>query len=144
MPAVRRIQLADGRWAAYAEYGLRDGHPLVFLHGFPGSRHAGALLDEAARRMGVRVVAPERPGIGFSSPRPSRSLLDYARDLEQIADRLGFNRFALVAESGGGPYALASAYAVPERLSCVSLVGGLGPVGSAAATAGMAAGEQVG
>jgi pimeloyl-ACP methyl ester carboxylesterase len=116
----------------------------VFLHGFPGSRHAGGFLDESAGRRGIHVVAPERPGIGLSSPQPGRSLTGYARDLEQIADELGIGGFALVAESGGGPYALACAHELAERLVSVTVVGGLGPVGTAAATAGMAGGEQVG
>jgi pimeloyl-ACP methyl ester carboxylesterase len=86
----------------------------VFLHGFPGSRYAGALIDDAARGAGVRVIAPERPGIGLSSPQPGRSLLDYAHDLEQVADRLDLGDLALVAESGGG--VVLSGYS-PEELA---------------------------
>jgi pimeloyl-ACP methyl ester carboxylesterase len=141
---VGSVRLTDDRVAAYEEYGAGDGRPLVFLHGFPGSRYAGARVGDAAQRAGGRVVAPERPGIGLSSPHPGRTLLDYARDLEQVADVLRLGRFALVAESGGGPFALACASSLPERLTSVTVVGGLGPVGAAAATRGMARGEQFG
>ena len=144
MADARHLVLADGRILSYAEYGASDGRPLVFLHGFPGSRYAGALVDRAAREAGVRVLAPERPGIGRSSPCPGRTLLDYARDVDELADRLGLDRFGLVGESGGGPYTLACAFALAERVTHAAVLAGLGPVGSASATDGMARGEQVG
>src|SRR5581483_9655535 len=95
-----QLGLADGRVLGYAEYGDPGGTPLVYLHGFPGSRIAGGVLDEAARAAGVRVLAPDRPGLGLSSPRPGRTLLDLADDVRELADALAIDRFAVVGESG--------------------------------------------
>jgi pimeloyl-ACP methyl ester carboxylesterase len=146
VPAVNGLQvgLPDGRMLGYAEYGDPCGRPLVFLHGFPGSRLAGGVLDEAARAAGVRVLAPERPGLGLSSPQPRRTLLDTAEDVRALADALGIVRFCVLGESGGGPYALACAHALPDRLERVGVVCGLGPVGGPGATSGIAFKERVG
>jgi pimeloyl-ACP methyl ester carboxylesterase len=129
---------------AYAEYGDANGRPLVYLHGFPGSRLGGSVLDEPARVAGVRVLAPERPGLGLSSPQPGRTLLDHARDVRALAEALGLGRFAVLGESGGGPYALACAHELGDRAGCVAVVGGLGPVTCPGATAGIALKERIG
>ena len=138
------LQLADGRTLSYGEYGDPHGTPLVFLHGFPGSRLAAAVLDEAARGKGVRVIAPERPGLGQSSPQPGRTLLDHSRDIRCLADQLGIDRFTILGESGGGPYALACAHELTDRIDRVAVVCGLGPVTGAGATAGIAVKERFG
>jgi len=139
-----QLSLPDGRRLGYAEYGDPRGRPLVYLHGFPGSRLAGAVLDEAARALGVRVLAPERPGLGLSSAQPGRTLLDAAHDLRALAEALGIGRFAVLGESGGGPYALACAHELGDRACCVAVVGGLGPVSCPGATAGIALKERIG
>ena len=138
------LTLPDGRTLGYAEYGDRDGWPLVFLHGFPGSRLAGGVLDEPARAGGVRVLAPERPGLGLSSPQPGRTLLDHAGDVRALADALGIDRFAVLGESGGGPYALGCAYVLPKRVESAAVVCGLGPVDCASAVDGISFKERVG
>jgi pimeloyl-ACP methyl ester carboxylesterase len=48
--------------------------------------------------------------------------------VSQLADELGWRRFAVMAVSGGGPFALACAQALPERVLAVSLASSLGPV----------------
>jgi pimeloyl-ACP methyl ester carboxylesterase len=143
-PPGLELTLADGRTLAYAEYCDRRGWPLVYLHGFPGSRLAGGVLDEAARTAGVRVVAPERPGLGRSSPQPGRTLLDHASDVHALVEALGLRGFAVLGESGGGPYALALAYALPEQVECAAIVCGLGPVGCAGWADGIATKERIG
>jgi pimeloyl-ACP methyl ester carboxylesterase len=139
-----RLTLADGRTLGYAEYGDPNGRPLVYLHGFPGSRLAGGLLDKAARAAGVRVLAPERPGLGLSSMQARRTLLDHADDIRSLAEALGLNRFTVIGESGGGPYALACAHELPDRIDCVAVVCGLGPVACPGATSGIAIKERIG
>jgi pimeloyl-ACP methyl ester carboxylesterase len=138
------LTLAGGRTLAYAEYGDPLGRPLVYLHGFPGSRLAGGVLDEAALAAGVRVLAPERPGLGLSSPQPGRTLLDHAQDVRALAVALGLGRFSVLGESGGGPYALACAHELPDQLDRVAVVCGLGPVAGPGARAGIAVKERIG
>jgi pimeloyl-ACP methyl ester carboxylesterase len=52
-------------------------------------------------------------------------------DVVALADRLGIDRFAVLGYSGGGPYAVVCALAIPERLTCVGIVSGAGPFANA-------------
>jgi len=123
-----RFRLADGRTLACLELGDPAGRPVIYFHGYPGSRLEGRLTADAARRLGLRVLAPDRPGIGESTFQPGRTIGACAADVAELADRLALARFAVVGVSGGGPYALACAARIPERLAGVALVGALGPL----------------
>jgi pimeloyl-ACP methyl ester carboxylesterase len=126
----RHIELAGGRTLAYADYGDPAGQPVFFFHGGNDSRLAGALLDETAARLGIRFIAPDRPGYGRSDFQPGRQLLDWPDDVTQLADDLAIKRFAVIGHSGGGPHAAAVAATKPERLIGVALVSSAAPPGS--------------
>ena len=120
-------ELRDGRTLAFTEFGAPDGRPVLYFHGFPGSRLEARLSADTAAKVGARVIAIDRPGFGRSSPKPGRRLLDWPDDVVELADSLGLPRFAVMGVSGGGPYAAACAYRVPERLTGVAIVCGVGP-----------------
>lgn len=121
------VGLADGRVIGYREYGEPTGVPVLYLHGMPGSRLDPAPLDTDYRRLGVRIVAIERPGYGLSTARRSWHLLDWATDVAGAVDQLLGERFAVLGVSSGGKYAAACAYALPDRVSRVAIVSGVGP-----------------
>jgi pimeloyl-ACP methyl ester carboxylesterase len=83
----------------------------------------------AALSLGVRLIAPDRPGIGGSDPSPGRKIAHWADDMAELAGRLGIAQFDVVGVSGGAPYALACARFIPEKLGRVGVVSGVGPVG---------------
>lgn len=122
------LRLADGRRIGYAEYGAPSGCPIFLFHGVPSSRLMFRVVDDAGRRLGARLIAPDRPGIGRSDPQPARRIVDWPSDAAELADRLGIERFDVVGVSGGGPYALACALNIPNRLGTVGVVSGAGPV----------------
>jgi len=122
------VVLPDGRTLAFGAWGEASGFPVVFMHGWPGSRLAGRLLAAQAAATGVRLIVPDRPGIGRSDPLPGRSLLAWGADTAALADALGLERFAVLGFSGGAPFALACAFRLRDRLAGVALSGGLGPL----------------
>ena len=126
----RTVALRDGRGLGYAEFGDPDGTPLVFCHGFPNSRVLGALFDEVGREEGVRVISPDRPGMGVSDPAPGRSLTDWPADVRDLLDALDVRRAAVLGVSGGGPYALATAALLDDRITRAGVACGLGPMAS--------------
>ena len=107
----------DGRRLGYAEFGDPQGRPVVYFHGIPGSRVEAAAVDSEARQRNLRVIAIDRPGIGLSEFQPDRRLVDWPSTITSFADQLGLDKFALVGVSGGGPYVLACALAMPQRLT---------------------------
>jgi pimeloyl-ACP methyl ester carboxylesterase len=125
---THRHALRDGRTLAYIELGDPNGRPVVFLHGL-GSSMYGVHPDESiAERLGVRLIAPDRPGIGPSDPEPRRTLADWADDLASLLDELGLDRVSLVGWSAGGPHALAFAATQPDRVERVVLVSSAAPL----------------
>ncbi len=124
---LREFFLPSGQRLTYWEYGQPEGEPVFFFHGWPGEGHQGSLIHEAACAQGVRIIAPNRPGIGGSSPQPDRSLLDWPPLVAALADHLKVGRFRVIGLSGGGPYALATAWALGARVIAVATVCGALP-----------------
>lgn len=108
--------LPDGRKLGFAEYGTRPGKTLLYLHGFPSSRIEAKSIDSFARCNNIRIISLDRPGYGLSSPQPRRTLLDWPKDVEAFANGEGLERFAIMGVSGGGPFAVACAYALPRGM----------------------------
>src|SRR5258708_34742023 len=121
------LQLHDGRTLGYAEYGHVEGNPLFYFHGHPGARVEAGLLAKSAAQAGLRLIGVDRPGMGLSSFQAGRHLLDSPEDVAALAQHLAIDRFAVVGVSGGGPYALACAYKIPDRLTACGIVAGMGP-----------------
>jgi pimeloyl-ACP methyl ester carboxylesterase len=90
---------------------------------------------------GVRRITVDRPGVGFSDPQPGRALTDWPNEVRVLADHLGLERLAVLGTSGGGPYAAAWCYALPDRIARASLVGTMGPPDRRGAFDGMNRGE---
>jgi pimeloyl-ACP methyl ester carboxylesterase len=105
-----------------------SGYPVFYCHGFPGSRLEVLLANRIAAQKGIRLIGVDRPGYGLSDDRPGRSLSDWADDVAKLADRLGIDRFSILGASGGGPYAVACACRLPDRLLAVGIVCGLAPI----------------
>lgn len=121
------IRLRDGRMLGYAEYGDRSGTPVMYFHGSPGSRLEGQLLDEAAVRARVRLIAVDRPGYGLSDFQSKRRFIDWPDDVAQLARWLRLDRYAVLGLSGGGPHAAACALRLAASLTSATIVSGAGP-----------------
>ena len=112
----------DGRKIAYTLCGDRDGFPVIVHHGTPGSRLFAAVLSDVASEHGVRLITPDRPGYGRSSPPPQDwTWRDWQTDLTELLHAEAIDRAALLGFSGGGPFALAAATC--EWASRVGVVG---------------------
>jgi pimeloyl-ACP methyl ester carboxylesterase len=122
-----RLRLSDGRTLGFAEYGAPDGEPLFVFHGSPGSRLQVRAAHGPALARGIRIVAPDRPGLGLSTRLPGRRIADWANDVRVLADALGIARFAVIGISGGGPYVAACAWGLPERITRAGIISGVAP-----------------
>lgn len=122
----QQLQLADGRRLGYDERGAPNGRPLFYFHGSPSSRVESNLYikDDLLHSLNVRLIAVDRPGLGLSDFQPNRRLLDWSQDVIALANHLHIERFPVLAYSLGGPYGLACAYAIPERLTKVGILSG--------------------
>lgn len=131
------VRLPDGRRVALVSHGDARGSPLFVFHGVPASRLGHGFTDGPAGERGVRVLSPDRPGVGLSDPKPGRTISGYAEDVGALADALGLGSFAVLGYSGGGPYALACGAKLPGRVTAVCLMAGVGPLDRPGAREGM-------
>jgi pimeloyl-ACP methyl ester carboxylesterase len=113
---ARQLRLAHGGTLGYREYGDPRGEPLIFLHGWPSSSRQGVVLHEIGQERGLRVVSVDRPGLGQSSRIPDRTFLHIPPLVEELADSLQADKCYMLGVSGGGPYTLACAWALPHRV----------------------------
>ncbi|WP_121258565.1 alpha/beta fold hydrolase [Nocardioides ferulae] len=131
------IAVRDERRLSFAEYGVRTGPAIVWMHGTPGGRRQIPLEIRAmAEAEGLRIIGIDRPGIGSSTPHLYDHVLDWTRDLEIVLDTLAIDTVRLIGLSGGGPYAIAAGAALPDRVHAVGVLGGVAPTVGPDATDG--------
>jgi pimeloyl-ACP methyl ester carboxylesterase len=121
------IMTPDGRRLAYTEWGPADGSVVLLFHGMPGSRLLCPDVEATGRRR-IRLVGVDRPGYGESSPKPGRRIVDWADDARSLLDNLAVPVASVVGWSSGGPYALACAATLGERIRSVAVVAGDAPL----------------
>lgn len=134
------ITLNDGQQLSYMEYGSKEGIPVLYFHGFPGSHLDVELFtsDEELSMLNIRLIAVNRPGYCESEGREDRNLFDWASYIEEFADLLALREFSILAYSGGAPFAYACSYEMPERLKNVVIVSGMTPANAPEAKKGAA------
>ncbi len=129
--------MRDGRKLEVREYGDPRGHPAFFFHGLIGSHHQASYVAGEAKRTGLRIIAPNRPGVGISEFTLRTSPLDAVADVEDLARALGLDDFSVIGISGGTPYALAVLHRLRDRVRTVTVISGMGPMGMRSALTGM-------
>ncbi|WP_218105590.1 alpha/beta fold hydrolase [Streptomyces sp. Ncost-T10-10d] len=113
-------RMVGGRLLGWAEWGPRDGVPVLLSPGAATSRHLGFGAD-VLDGLGVRVISFDRPGLGVSSPLPGRTFDDFVDDIRAFAGLRDLGRPLMVGNSQGAPFALACAAAgVVGALAVVS------------------------
>lgn len=125
---ARTAALSDGRSMCYARYGDPDGFAVVSAHGGLACRLDVASADAAAKKRGVQLISPDRPGIGGSDSKAGRTILDWADDVAELLDLLEVDRFAVMGWSMGGQYAAAVGRALAPRVSRVAIIAGVPPL----------------
>lgn len=118
IPGVRRsIVTARGVRFHVTESGPSDAtQTLLLLHGWPQHHCAWRhLLSDPPD--GMRVIAPDLPGYGWSGPAPHRwAKEDVARDVLALLDALRIDRVYLVGHDWGGWVGHLMVLRAPERV----------------------------
>jgi pimeloyl-ACP methyl ester carboxylesterase len=113
---VRR-SFVDARGVRFhvTEAGPADGRPVLALHGWP--QHHWEYRDLLADPPpGMRIIAPDLPGYGWSGPPPHKwAKEDVAGDVLALLDALGLDRVLLVAHDWGAFVGYLMVLGAPER-----------------------------
>lgn len=126
------MTLKGGRCLGYHEFGDPRGSPVIYIHGSPDS---GVTLSgfegQVAKRLGVRLIGPDRPGVGRSTFRPDLTMSRYPPDVMQLIEFLGLKEYSLLGTSGGTGFTLACAQQLPrENMKGIGICAGIGPWGA--------------
>jgi pimeloyl-ACP methyl ester carboxylesterase len=137
--ASKLLRLGRRNELEYYEFGAadRDAHPVLFHYGLPGSGYLASLAHDIAKQLGIRIIAPNRPGTGRSTFDPNRKLTDWPAVITQLADALRIDRATVLGVSSGGAYACALGCLCPERVASIVLLSSLAPVVKPGVTRGM-------
>ncbi len=112
--------LSSGRMLAWSEWGEEAAIPVLFLTGAGMAGTLGFGIDHL-QELNVRLIAPDRPGLGQSDPDPDKTLSSVADDVIELLGHLQVQEAAVAAFSQGAPFALAlAAKGVVSRLAIVS------------------------
>jgi pimeloyl-ACP methyl ester carboxylesterase len=125
MPIFRTtgaVALPDHRLLSFARYGEPTGVPVLALHGGLHAHPVWRLADGAARRRGVELIVPDRPGFGSSTAAPRRRVVDTPVDLAVLLDALMVDEVSVVTVGGGSVYGLATAHCLEPRVRRLALV----------------------
>lgn len=105
-----------GRKLAFCEYGDPDGYPVIYNHGSPSSRLEGRLFHDAGLRLGLRIIAVDRPGFGQSDFVADRTIGSWSEDVRALLNQRGIERFSAFGWSGGGAHTVSLAYGLASRI----------------------------
>ncbi|MQX98057.1 alpha/beta fold hydrolase [Sinorhizobium medicae] len=126
-PRAFQIRVSEERYVRGYDVGPTDAPPVIRLHGTPGSGLNGIVNYVATAPIFCRLIALDRQGYGGSTPAPGRKVKDIAELVGVVMDHLLIERAAVFGASGGGPHALATAALLPDRISRVASLAGIGP-----------------
>jgi DNA-binding CsgD family transcriptional regulator/pimeloyl-ACP methyl ester carboxylesterase len=102
-----------GRSIALIDYGPASGRPVLLFHGSSTGRLAAPPMLAALSSRGFRVIVPQRPGFGLTSP---GGLDDGVDDLALVCERLAIGPVDVIARDGGVALAMAFAAGHPSRI----------------------------
>jgi pimeloyl-ACP methyl ester carboxylesterase len=94
--------------------------PLVLIHGVGGDYLSWP--SEIRRLPGYRVITLDLPGHGKSGGAGRQCVQDYARDVAEFIEMVGFSRAVFVGHALGGAIALALALDYPDRVAGIGLI----------------------
>ncbi|KAJ4390157.1 hypothetical protein N0V93_007631 [Gnomoniopsis smithogilvyi] len=107
-----------GRIISFSEVGDAEGSAVFCCVGMGLTRYITAFYDELALTLKLRLITPDRPGVGDSEPYTDGTAtpLSWPDDVYAICQALKITKFSILAHSAGAIYALATALRMPQHI----------------------------
>jgi pimeloyl-ACP methyl ester carboxylesterase len=112
-----------GNLLSYAEYGDRNGYPVLVQHGMIASIDDYYLFGRLIEA-GTRLISVARPGYGDSSPYQMNDLAEWGDIVAVLAGELNLSHFDVLGISSGAPYSYAIGYKLPGKVQNIFILSG--------------------
>jgi pimeloyl-ACP methyl ester carboxylesterase len=117
------ISYENGNLLSYADYGDRNGYPILIQHGMIASIDDDGLFDRLVQ-LGARLICMARPGYGESSPYVMNNIGEWGDIAAALVDELKLSQFDVLGMSSGAPYSYALGYRFPDRVRNIYIFSG--------------------
>jgi len=122
------IVLSDKRKLGYAEFGVKDGYPIIYCHGSQSSRLEMHYDLSFAIKNDLRIISIDRPGHGDSDFNEKGTIKSFVNDTDQLVEHLGIAEFSVLGMSAGAPFAMGLANYLPQKVNNLGIVSGFAPL----------------
>jgi pimeloyl-ACP methyl ester carboxylesterase len=109
---------------SYAEYGDKNGYPILVQHGMVASITDYHLFDRLIE-LGTHLICIARPGYGESSPYRMSNMAEWGDIVSILVDELKISKFDILGMSSGAPYSYAIGYKLPDKVRNIFIFSGI-------------------
>lgn len=120
------LSLSDGRTLEWSDNDVDSDASLVLHHGTTIAMDVWNSWLSRAAAQGIRAIALNRPGVGQSTRKPNRRVIDDVADLRELIAHLNIRSFVAIGWSGGGARAMGSS--LIQGCIAVHTIAGISPV----------------
>jgi pimeloyl-ACP methyl ester carboxylesterase len=117
------LEYKNGNSLSYADYGNRDGYPILVQHGLIASISEYHLFDRLIET-GKRIICPARPGYGQSTPYQMTNIAEWGEIVSVLVDDLGLTQCDVLGMSSGALYSYAIGYKIPGKVRNIYIFSG--------------------
>lgn len=117
------LEYKNGNSLSYADYGNRDGYPILVQHGLIASISEYHLFDRLIKT-GKRIICPARPGYGQSTPYQMTNIAEWGEIVSVLVDDLGLTQCDVLGMSSGALYSYAIGYKIPGKVRNIYIFSG--------------------
>lgn len=114
----------NGLHLSYAEYGHKNGYPILVQHGLIASIDDYNLFERLLET-NLRLICVARPGYGASSPDVMGSFADWAALIAPLVEKLNLTQFDLLGMSSGAPYSYSIGQGFPDKVRNIFIFSGI-------------------
>jgi pimeloyl-ACP methyl ester carboxylesterase len=120
----QNLTYKNGLRLSYAEYGDKNGYPILIQHGLIASIDDYDLFDRLIQ-FKTHLICIARPGYGESSPYIMDSFAEWADIVALLIRELGISQFDLLGMSSGAPYSYALGAKFPDKVRRIYIFSGV-------------------
>jgi pimeloyl-ACP methyl ester carboxylesterase len=120
----KSLTYKNGLQLSYAEYGDKQGYPVLVQHGLIAGIEDYELFDRLLQRR-VRLICVARPGYGGSSPYLLNGYAEWADIMSLLIQELQLGQFDILGISSGAPYGYSAGYKFREKVDNIFILSGI-------------------